>query len=43
MIEINCGERRVQAGFRVTIRDICKRNDIKEGDVVDVYIVKIEE
>lgn len=38
---INCGQRLIQTGFRVTLRDICKRNDIDEGDVIEVFIQKV--
>lgn len=42
MTEINCGERKVQTGFRVVLRDICKRYGINEGDSVEVYIKKVK-
>ena len=35
---INCGERTIQKEFRVVLRDICKKHNIKEHDVVEVYI-----
>ena len=42
MTEINCGERKLQTGFRVVLRDICNRYGIKEGDSVEVYIKKVK-
>jgi len=35
---INWGERRVQKGFRVGLRDVCERYGIREGDVVEIEI-----
>ena len=40
---INCGERNIQKGFRLAIRDICDRYDIKEGEPVEVYIKQVEQ
>jgi len=40
MTEINCGERKVQKGFRIVITDSCKRHNIKEGDIVEVFLIK---
>lgn len=37
---IEAGQRLVNVGFRVMIRDICEFNDIKEGDIVTIYIKK---
>lgn len=42
MPKINCGERNVQKGFRLAIRDICERYDIKEGESVELYIKKVK-
>ena len=39
MLEINCGERRIQKLFRIAIHDVCARYGIKEGDVVEVFIL----
>ena len=39
---INCGERSVQKLFRVALRDICQNNGIKERDVIEVFIKKVE-
>ena len=39
MLEINVGERMIQKGFRIAIRDVCARYGIKEGDVVEVFIL----
>ena len=40
---INCGQRFLQkGGFRISLKDICKINNIKEGDAVEVYIKKVE-
>ncbi len=39
---INCGERTVQANGRIAFSDICKNNDIEKGDVVEVFIKKVE-
>lgn len=38
---INCGQRRVQKEFRIVLRDICEYNEIKEGDVIEVFIKKV--
>jgi len=38
---INCGQRLVQHKFRITLMDICKRNNINEGDVIEVFIQKV--
>lgn len=42
MNAINCGERKVQKGFRLAIWDICDRYGIKEGEPVELYIKKVE-
>lgn len=39
---INCGQRKVQKDFRVVIRDVCLFNDIKEGDIIEVFIKKTD-
>lgn len=39
---INCGERKIQILFRIALKDICERYDIKEGDAVEVFIRKTE-
>jgi len=39
MLEINCGERMIQKGFRIAIRDVCENHSIKEGDVVEVFFL----
>ena len=39
---INCGERTVQKLYRVSLRDVCERYDIKEGDAVEVYIKPVK-
>jgi hypothetical protein len=39
MLEINVGERMIQKGFRIGIKEICARYGIKEGDVVEVFIL----
>ncbi len=40
---INCGERKIQTLFRIALKGICERYDIKEGDAVEVFIRKIAE
>ena len=42
MLEINVGERMIQKGYRIAIRDVCENHDIKEGDVVEVFILVSE-
>jgi bifunctional DNA-binding transcriptional regulator/antitoxin component of YhaV-PrlF toxin-antitoxin module len=39
---INCGERRIQKLFRITLSDICERYGIHEGDAVEVFIRKTD-
>lgn len=39
---INCGERKIQKLHRVTLRDICQHNGIKEGDIIEVFIKKTD-
>lgn len=39
---INCGERTLQVKYRVALRDICQKNGIGEGDIIEVYIKKVE-
>lgn len=40
---INCGECTIRQGKRVVIRsDICERYKLKENDVIEVYIKKVE-
>ena len=39
---INCGERNIQKLFRITLKDVCERYEIKEGDAVEVFIKKAE-
>jgi hypothetical protein len=38
MSKINCGTRTVNKRFRIPLTDICKANEIKEGDLVKVWI-----
>ena len=38
---INCGQRRIQGNFRVAIMDVCKNNDIVVGDIVEIFIKKV--
>ena len=39
---INCGERRVNKRYRIVITDIAKEHDIPEGDIIEVFIKKIQ-
>lgn len=39
---INCGTRNVQILHRIALRDICNMYDIEQGDLVEVYIRKVE-
>jgi len=39
---INCGVKRVQKLGRVSISDACKLYGIKEGEIVEVYLKKVE-
>ena len=39
---INCGTRNVQILHRIALRDICNMYDIEQGDLVEVYILKVE-
>lgn len=39
---INCGERTIQKLGRIAIKDILKKNNIEDGDVVEVYIKKVK-
>jgi hypothetical protein len=39
---IECGQRKVQRDFRVSLRDICENNNIVEGDIIIVYIKKVK-
>ena len=38
---INAGERHIQKQYRIVLRDICIYNNIKEGDIVEVYIKRV--
>ncbi len=35
---INCGERKIQKLYRISLRDICEEYYLKEGDRIEVYI-----
>ncbi len=35
---INCGQRKIQKIGRISIKDIMNRYELKEGDVIEVYI-----
>ena len=37
---IEAGQCMVQKEFKVSIRDVCKFNEIEEGDIVTIYIKK---
>ena len=37
---IEGGQRMIQTGFKISIRDVCEFNKIKEGDIVTIYIKK---
>lgn len=37
---IECGQRKVQTLYRVSLRDICENNEIEVGDIVTIYIKK---
>lgn len=37
---IEGGQRMVQAGFKISIRDVCEHNEIHEGDIITIYIKK---
>lgn len=37
---IEAGECRVQKEYRIVLRDICENNNIKEGDIIIVYVKK---
>lgn len=39
---INCGRRPVQVLGRVAINDVLKQNAIQRGDIIEVYIKKVE-
>ena len=38
-MKINAGERNIQKGYRIALRDICETHGITEGDVVEVFII----
>ena len=40
---INCGTRHVQILHRIALRDICNMYNIEQGDLVEVYIRKVED
>lgn len=37
---IEAGERLVNVGYRIVLRDVCEFNDIEPGDIVTIYIKK---
>lgn len=39
---VNCGERSVQALYRVSLQDICTAHGIDVGTRVEVWIKKVE-
>jgi hypothetical protein len=42
MSKINCGKCKVNKRFRIILTSICRKNEIKEGDEVKVWIEKVE-
>jgi Cu/Ag efflux protein CusF len=41
--KISCGNRKINKQFRIVLRDVCKMNEIKEGDIVKVTIEKVDD
>lgn len=35
---LEAGQRLVQKGYKISIRDICKNNEIEEGNIVVIYV-----